>query len=54
MKVIEQKILSELTVDLDDPDGEVVRINDCQDYILIDKQGAKQLIEILKEFMGEK
>ncbi len=57
MKVIEQKeSIYNIDADLDDGKLYLYQDDTCfieQECIEVDKQGAKQLIEILKEFVNE-
>lgn len=53
MKTIDQLNWEDIELGIDDVEG-LVFLNQSDDNIVITKHGAKQLIEILKEFVGEK
>lgn len=49
MKTIESGYCPKLIIDIDD-DGDLF-IKQAKDYVVIDKNQAKQLIEVLKEWV---
>lgn len=52
MKTIDQLNWEDIELGIDEGSG-LVFLNQSDDNIVITKHGAKQLIEILKEFVGE-
>lgn len=55
MKVIEQGVFAELEIEEKSyyETGLHLQLNQKDDCLCVDKQGAKRLIEVLKEFVGD-
>lgn len=51
MKTIKSGYCPELTMDIDD-EGDLF-IKQAKDYLVIDKNQAKQLIEVLRDWVGD-